>query len=382
MATLENQRHLFDIPADVAYLNCAYMSPLPRAAVRAGQAGVERKAQPWSVSPTDFFTESEIVRGLFARLVHAEAAQIALVPSVSYGIALAARILPLAPGQHVLTLAEQFPSNVYGWMEKARLAGAEHRTVPRPIDDDWTRALLAHVDERTAIVAVPHCHWTDGGLVDLGQVRAACDRVGAALVVDATQSVGALPFDVRMIRPDFLCVAGYKWMMGPYSLGYLYVDPRWHDAEPLEHNWIARERSEDFASLSELRRGFQPGARRFDVGERSNFALVPAARAGLELLLLWGVENTLETLSARTAAIADRARDELGLGSVSPALRAGHFLGLRFDGEVPATLLAELAAEQVHVSVRARALRVTPHLYNTDADVDRLFEVLQRSLRA
>src|SRR3546814_7122620 len=119
---------------------------------------------------------------------------------------------------------------------------------------DWTSdvsssVLLARLDARTRIVALPHCHWTDGGLLDLAAIRAACTSVGAALVIDATQSLGALPFDVAALDPDFLVAGGYKWLLGPYSFGYLYVAKRWQQAMPIEQNWIARKDSEDFAGL-------------------------------------------------------------------------------------------------------------------------------------
>ncbi|MFN4309844.1 MAG: aminotransferase class V-fold PLP-dependent enzyme [Ferrovibrio sp.] len=377
---LPSQRALFDIPDDIAYLNCAYMSPLARPVVAAGEAGMARKARPWQVTPQDFFTDTEIVRGLFARLVNATAEDIALVPAASYGLAVAAHALPLQAGQSVLTLAEQFPSNVYPWMEKARAANAAHMQVPRPADDDWTAAVLARIDAKTAIVALPHCHWTDGGLLDLVAIRQACRDVGAALVIDATQSLGALPFDVQAIDPDFLAVGGYKWLMGPYSFGYLYVARRWQQAMPFEQNWIARRDSENFAGLVDYKTDYQPGARRFDVGERSNFALMPAAKAALELLLGWGVENIQATLASRTAMIASRAREEFGLGSAPVQKRAGHFLGLRFKNGVPADLPVRLAAGNVFVSVRGQSMRVTPHVYNTDDDVERLFRVLKSAL--
>jgi selenocysteine lyase/cysteine desulfurase len=378
---LPPQRHLFDIPDDVAFLNCAYISPLPKASVAAGEEGLRRKSRPWTIAPRDFFTGSESVRASFARLINARADDIAFMPAVSYGMAQAANNVAVAKSQTIVTLAEQFPSNVYPWMELAAGTGATHVTVPRPADDDWTAALLARIDASTAVVAVPHCHWTDGGLIDLEAVGVACRRVGAALCVDATQSVGALPFDVARIDPDFLAVGGYKWMLGPYSLGYLYVAPRRQNGAPIEHNWLARRDSEDFAGLVNYKQAYQPGARRFDVGERSNFALMPAAGASLELLHGWGVANIQATLRRRTAAIAERARAEFAIASVPDARRAGHYLGLRFAGGVPADLTARLAAGNVHVSVRGAAMRVTPHLWNTDADVERLFAVLREAVK-
>jgi len=373
------QRDLFDLPDDVAYLNCAYMSPLLRQAVALGAEGIARKARPWTISSDDFFAESERARRLFAELLGAQADDIALVPAASYGVAVAAANLPLREGRRILMLAEQFPSNVLAWRELAREKDGEVVTLARPPDGDWSTAIMARLDERVAITALPHCHWTDGGLIDLVSVAARCREVGSALVIDATQSLGALPFDLAAIRPDYLACAGYKWLLGPYSTGYLYVAPRWQDGRPLEHNWIARVGSEDFSGLVDYQDGYQPGARRFDVGERANFGLMPAVIAGLEQLLRWGQPATIETLSARTAEIVERAR-ALGLSALPAQLRAGHFLGLRFAGGVPAGLPEQLAKERVYVSLRGDSLRVTPHLYNNDADVDRLFEVLERVL--
>jgi selenocysteine lyase/cysteine desulfurase len=295
-------------------------------------------------------------------------------------MAQAAANIALVRTQTIVTLAEQFPSNVYPWMELAERTGAQFIAVPRPSDENWTAALLAAINAATGVVAVPHCHWTDGGLIDLEAVGNACRRVGAVLCVDGTQSVGALPFDVRSIDPDYLAVASYKWLLGPYSFGFLYVAPRRQTERPIEHNWIARRGAQDFAGLVNYQREFQDGARRFDVGERSNFALMPVADASLKLIADWTVPRILATLAHRTEAIAARARGEFGIDSVPSDRRAGHYLGLRFRGGVPADLPAELAAEHVHVSVRGAAMRVTPHLWTTDADVERLFAVLRRAV--
>jgi selenocysteine lyase/cysteine desulfurase len=376
---IPSQRHRFDVPREVAYLNCAYMSPLLDSVVEAGRAAVARKAHPWHIRPADFFSGPEEARTLFARLIGADAEGVALVPSASYGLAVAARNLPLGPGRRVLLVADEFPSNVFGWRRLADETGGSVETVHPGPDGDLSAALLGAIDQRTAIVATAHCRWTDGGLVDLAAVGDAARAVGAALVLDLTQSAGALPIDLARVRPDFLVAATYKWLLGPYAAGFLYVSPQHRDGRPLEETWIGRQDAEDFARLVDHQERYAPGARRFDAGESGNFALVPMVCAALRQLLDWGVPQIEATLAARTSAIARRAAG-LGLSAVDPALRAGHFLGLQFPGPVPATLPARLAGAQVHVSLRGASLRITPHLWNDDEDVDRLFAALEDAL--
>ncbi len=373
---LPNQRHLFDIPDDVAWLNCAYMAPLMRAVCEAGERGIHRKRRPWLITSRDFFTESERIRALFAKLINADTDDVAIVPSASYGVAVAARNLPLRGNQRVLVLDEQFPSNVYAWKASCKAAGAELVTVRRPVNGDWTAAVLAAIDERVAVAALPQCRWTDGALIDLNRVAEACRGSGTALVLDLTQSLGATPFDVTRISPDFVIAASYKWLLGPYSLGFLYATSDHQRGEPLEYNWIGRAGSEDFSGLVTYREEFQPGARRFDMGERANFHLLPMGIAALQQILDWGVDRIADTLAARNRGIAKRA-ESLGLDCLHERQRAGHFLGLGFPRGIPPKLLESLAERGVYVSVRGDTVRVTPHLYNTDQDVDRLFNALE-----
>ncbi|SLN73129.1 aminotransferase class V-fold PLP-dependent enzyme [Oceanibacterium hippocampi] len=378
---IPNQRHLFEIPEDVAYLNCAYMAPLMRSVRTAGERGVALKSSPWELTPGDFFSQSETARGLFATLIGATADDVAIIPSASYGIEIAARNLPLARGTTILMLADQFPSNVYPWQARARETGAAIHSVARPADGDWTAAILAALESvpagGLAVAALPHCHWTDGGLVDLALIAPAVRDRGGRLVLDVTQSLGALPLDVGEIRPDYLVAASYKWLLGPYSLGFAYVAPEHQGGRPLEQTWIGRAGSEDFAGLVAYREDRQPGARSFDVGERANFALMPMAIAALRQILDWGTAEIQATLRAMTDSIAEGARSH-GLIAADGSNRAGHFLGLRFPDGPPDGLLARLAAEKIFVSQRGDAMRVTPHLYNNQRDIDRLLAAIGR----
>jgi selenocysteine lyase/cysteine desulfurase len=379
MTAISSQRHRFAIPRHIHYLNCAYMSPLASTVRDAMNTAVAYKEQPWTIQPTDFFIHPEQFRHRAAAIMGTDAAHIAIVPSVSYGLATAARNVPLAAGQSIVVLADQFPSNLYIWRERIRETGAHLVTVQRDASAPWTNAVLAAIDTKTALVAVPNCHWADGGLVDLIAVGKACRAVGAALVLDLTQSLGALPISMTEVQPDFAVSACYKWLLGPYGIAMLYAAPRYHAGAPIEHNWINRAGSENFARLADYRDDFQPGARRFDMGEKSNAPLLRGATAAIDLLLGWGVDAIAETLAAKTLSIATQAQ-ALGLTAAPVGVRAPHFLALGFSGPLPSGLTDALGKENVFASARGTFLRVTPHLYNDEIDAERLIAVLKRSL--
>jgi selenocysteine lyase/cysteine desulfurase len=375
---LPSQRALFDIPDEVCYLNCAYMAPLMRSVVTAGQEGLARKAQPWEITAPDFFASTGAGRRTFASLLGppASEADVAIVPAASYGMAVAALNLPVGAGQRVIVLEGEFPSTILTWRERARVAGAELVRLQRPEDDDWTRVVLDAIDDRTAVAALPALHWLDGAILDLDRIRRRLTDVGATLALDLTQSLGAEPIDLAAVDPDFLVAAAYKWLLGPYSIGFLYVAPRWHDGRPLEHNWYAREGSENFGGLIDYPERFRPGARRYDVGEPSNFALLPPAVAAMQQILDWGVANVADTAAALTDAVVARGAD-LGLTAVAADRRARHYVGLRAVRPLPDRLPERLASHRIYVSVRGgQTLRITPHVYNTMEDIERLFTAL------
>ena len=374
---LRSQRDLFEIPEDIVYLNCAYMSPQLRRAREAGEKAVSRKSRPWELTPDDFFEEVEEVRALFARLVGGDADGVAIIPSVSYGISVAAANVAVGEGEKIVILEDQFPSNVYAWRNLAEQSGARLITVPRPEDFDWTRVLLEEIDAETAVVAVPNCHWTDGSLVDLVRVGEGASAAGAALVVDAIQSLGAHPFDVSEVRPDFLVATSYKWLLGPYGIGFMHVGEEYREGNPIEHNWINRRGSQDFSGLVAYQDVFQPGARRYDVGERSNFALLPMAAEALRQLIDWEVQNVSETIGTLTDLIEEKAKKR-GIGTIPKRRRARHLIGLMLGPDAPDDLATQLTVHNVFVSVRGESVRVSPHLYNTERDVDLLFDVLDR----
>ncbi len=261
------------------------------------------------------------------------------------------------------------------------VARALRLTVAREPGQTWTDAVLVALDERVAIVSVPNVHWTDGAFVDLAPVAARSRALGARLVIDGSQSVGAMPLDMGELRPDFLVSVGYKWLLGPFSVGYLYVAEEHRQGEPLEENWILRAGSEDFARLVDYRDEYQPGARRFDVGQRTQFELLPMAIAALEQIVDWQVPRVAATLAERTADIARRAAG-LGLASMPDEQRGPHLLGVRIADAALAGAVSALATFNCFAAVRAASLRISPHLHTTDEDVERLVDGLTLATHA
>lgn len=376
------QRDAFHLPEGVHYLNCAYLAPLPRRAEAAGIEAIRKRRVPTDFPPVDFFRDSDRLRELFASLVGAEdPVRVAILPSVSYGIAVAARNVELRRGRNIVILGEQFPSNVYSWRRVARERGLELRTVSRPgggppLARRWNERILEAIDADTAVVALPQVHWTDGTRFDLERIGAEARARGAALVVDASQSVGAHPFDVAALRPDAVVTAGYKWLLGPYSLCLGYFGPRFDDGAPLEETWIARTGSEDFQGLVDYSADYRPGAIRYDVGERSNFTLVPMLIASIEHVLEWtpaGIQDYCRGLLEPLVALA---RDR-GVPVEEEGRRGEHILGLRLPPDVDLRALqAALADRDVHVSLRGDAVRISPNVYNDAGDVEALAEAL------
>ena len=388
---LDCQRAAFDLPSDETWLNNAYMGALPRAVRDAGTAALERRSVPSRISARDFFDPAEKARALCAALVNADAERVAFVPSVAYGMGIVARNLSARAGQNIVLLGDQFPSNVYPWR---RFAGVEQRVVRAPITSHtdparlreraaaWNDALVAAIDRNTALVAIEQAHWTDGTLFDLDRVAARCRETGAAFVIDATQTAGAMPIDFTRIRPDALVVHSYKSMLSNYGLGFAVFGDRCADGEPLEEHWMMREGSDDFARLVDYAEPYAAGVRRFDTNLRASPVMIEMLTAACELLLAWQPARIREYLLAIEARPLARLVHE-GFGVLDADRRAANIFGIVLPaGLEPEAVRAALAQRRIHVSVRGASVRVAPHVCNDEADLDRLADALIEIHRA
>jgi selenocysteine lyase/cysteine desulfurase len=370
------ERASFDIPEGLAYINCAYLSPLMNSVVDVGRQAVLRKARPWTIRHDDFFAEVETLRACFATLIDADPADVAIVNSTSYGIATAAMNTAFSAGDNIVIPRSEHASTFHKWRAEAEARSAELREVEADAGGGWTDAIIARIDERTRVVSVPNVHWADGCLFDLKKIGECARAVGAAFVIDGTQSIGALPLSVRALAPDYLTCSAYKWLLCPYGLAFLYVAPHRQEGRPLEDHYFHRLNAAGHEGHLDHVNAYAPGARRFDMGERSNFIILPMAVTALRQLLDWSVPEIGRRIGLIAASILAGAAS-LGYHAASTDRQATHLFGLRRRGGLPADLAVRLHAANVFVSIRGDAIRVSPHVYNTEADVSQFLAALR-----
>jgi selenocysteine lyase/cysteine desulfurase len=358
------------------------MSPLLKNVEKAGMEGIKRKRNPFAISTNDFFDDAEKLRAEFAKLIQVkDKKRIVIIPSVSYGMANVLHNVKIEREGNVILAAEQFPSNFYPWQKKCSEVGAELKIVSPPTTTvgrgrEWNERILNAIDTNTKVVTLGHVHWADGTLFQLTEIRKRTQEVGALLVIDGTQSVGALPFDVSIIQPDALICGGYKWLMGPYSLGVAYYGEYFDNGQPVEENWINRLHSENFAGLVNYQSEYQSGALRYEVGEHSNFILVPMLLAALKQINQWKPKN-IQTYCAKISSEAIASLRKEGFWIEDESYRGQHLFGVRLPSHIDHSKLKfRLKRNKISVSFRGDAIRVSPNVYNTEAEMMKLAKVL------
>ncbi len=361
------------------------MSPLLKKVEKAGINGIKMKRKPFHIQPSDFFSETESVRRLYSQLIeNDEPDRIVIIPSVSYGISTVVKNLPFTSGEIILA-EEQFPSNVYPWLSLEEKGFSIQIISPSDATSraqSWNEKILDSINEKTRVVTIGHVHWSDGSLFDLAAIRKKLDEVGGLLVIDGTQSIGALPFSVKKFRPDAVITAGYKWLMGPYSIGLAYFGKVFDNGSPLEENWINRAGSDDFSGLVNYSPNYRDGALRYEVGEHSNFILIPMLHTALKQLIKWQPEAIQSYCKDLTEKIVEEIK-ELGLQIEDNEWRSHHLFGLRSkDNELLSALAQAFKRNKISVSFRGEVVRIAPHVYNDEIDLRKLFKVVKETIFA
>ena len=375
---LRRQEFPWAARGEAIYLDHASTGPLPQRTRDAlAEFGLKR-AEPHRLAAQDYFPVHERARERSAALIGARPEEIALMTNTSHGINLAARTLPIGPGDVILSTHGEFPANVYPWMAVARAKRAEHRLLP--LAGDWPDedALMSAIesDPRVKVVALSWVSYWSGHRFDLAAVGAACRRRGIWFVVDAIQGVGPLRLDVRAANIDVLACGTQKWLLSPWGTGFAYVRRELIDQlEPAEVGWSAQASSGDFGRFLDYDWRWHETARRFEV-ITLDFVNINAMAESLGLFLELGglaIETHVRELGDLAVAFAD-SHPQVTLVTPRDATRRAGVLSFR-TRDVAATS-ARLRSARVTHTVREGCVRLSPNFYNTAEEIGLALELL------
>jgi selenocysteine lyase/cysteine desulfurase len=379
---LQDQRSAFSIPKDTTFLNCANLSPLAKSVEAIGIEALLRKRNPGLTTAEDFFSDTDKLRKEYAKLINtAEDKRVVVMPSVSYGMANVVKNIHLKKGDEVIVAAEQFPSNYYPWAKRCEETGAIVKTIIPPDTfqrrgEKWNEKILEAITPSVKVVTIGNVHWADGTRFNLVAIRKRTRDVGAALIIDGTQSVGALPFDIKEIQPDALICGGYKWLLGPYSIGLAYYGAMFDNGQPIEESWMNRLNSEDFRGLVNYQSQYKSGSLRYEVGEHANFVYVPMLMEAIRLLNKWKPSNIQKYCKSITSESIALLREN-GYWIEEEDSRGYHLFGIRPPQHVDLNkVAARLKKNKVYVSFRGNAIRVAVNVFNTERDLEKLTGLL------
>ena len=366
----------FPWTSDAVYLNAAGIGPLPERSRRAVEEFAALRAAPHRLSDKMLYATLAESRRLAAALINAEPGEIALATNTSYGLNLAARSLPLEPGDIVLLSDREFPANVYPWLA-LRDRGIEVEIVPVTAegwpDEAYLLQRIAH--PRVRVLAVSLTQFHNGYTVDLAGLSRVTRMTDTLLVVDAIQALGQIPVDVRATPVDVLACGAQKWLLSPWGSGFVYVRRELIPAlPPADVGWLAYEGTDDFTRLTAYDTTLRADARRYELVTLP-FQDFAGMNASLGLLLEVGIETIQAYLRAVTRPVLAWAAST-GVRLTSPVGAHGSAIVCI---ELPDAARAQraLKAAGITATVREGAIRLSPHLYNTPAELERVVEVLE-----
>jgi cysteine desulfurase / selenocysteine lyase len=360
---------------DAAYFDVSAQGPMPKVAHRAAQAALDWKKLPQNMPETAYFELPNKIRASVAKLIGAKPDEIAVTTGASGGLLALANSIEWRPGDEVMVARGDFPAQFTTWKPlEARGRLTVKVVAPRErflSADDF----IAAIGPKTRLVSAALVRHDDGSLLDAARVAAACHAHGALLLLDASQCVGAMPMDVTALGADFIVAAAYKWLLGPYGTGFFWVRGELIDSIPVgPFFWMALEGAHKFHAFSVDHVRVAPGARRWDAPETASFINLFALDASLEFVLQMGPETVLAHNRRLIECLYDRMpRDRCVVASPREPERRGPFAC--FAARTPeksAALHERLRKANVFTSLREGCLRIAPHLYNSEHDIDRI----------
>jgi len=368
-------RDLFPVTSNIIYMNCAAVGPLSVPAAEAMTAHVVDQREFGALHWRDWMAEYVRLREAAARLVNATPQEIALLKNTSEGLSFVAEGLRWRAGDNVITTDLEFPSNSTPWRNLDR-RGVEVRIV-RSRDGAYAPDdVEALVDARTRLVTVSSVAFHNGFAADLDAIGEICARRGVLFCVDAIQSLGVLPMDVRRSKIDFLAADGHKWMCGPEGAALFFVNgEKLGELDVLENGWMNVDRRGKFIDCST---DLLPDARRFEAGSLNTNGIY-GLRASLEFLLETGIEIIAGYVVSLATRFADRL-EGIGWRVASPRPIRSAIVGAIPPGVEPSLLRWHRLLEEngVVCAPREGMLRFSPHLFNEDAEVDKVIELLSQ----
>lgn len=360
---------------DVTYLNLAAQAPLPCVAAKALQKVLEWKKVPHRIPEEAYFGLPNRVRALLARLVNGKPEEIALTTGASGGLLAVAHGIDWKPEDEVLIAAEEFPAHFSTFVPLAD-AGRLRVKIVRPAQRFLTaQDFLAQIGPRTRLVSTSLVRFNDAVRIDAARLAEGCRKAGAWLLLDVSQAVGAVPLDVTTLGADFLVASGYKWLLGPFGTGFFWIrEERIDQLRPGPFYWMAVKGAHDFHSLCLDNWKPEHGARRWDTPETASFFNLAALEASLEFVLRVGPEAVWQHNDGLLRQLLDALpRDRCVLASPAESSARGPYACISArTPEKTAELYEKLRAAGIIVSLRQNALRISPYLYNTERDIDRL----------
>jgi cysteine desulfurase / selenocysteine lyase len=363
----------------VTYLNLAGNSPIPKVAIKALQTAVEWKKFPQRIPDAAFFDVPNRVRSAIAKLIGGKPEEIALTTGASTGMSAVAYGLEWETGDEVLTASGEFPLQYATWKPMEEREAIKVTAVKPSRTFHSTDDFIAALTPRTRLVSVSHVRFDNGAMIDAAKLAAACHAQGALLLLDVSQSCGAVPMDVTQMGADFLVCAGYKWLLGPFGTGFFWAKHE-HIAKmrPGPFYWMAAEGVNNFADLATAPPRPANAAKRWDAAETANYYNLAALQGGLELVLRAGAETVAEHNHRLIEQLFERLpKDRCVVASPLERERRGPY-GC-FQARTAAKtreLYEKLCAKNVITSLREGKIRVSPYLYNTEQDVDRLVQLI------